>query len=204
MTTGSSMGEKPVLTGLAIGIGVAFLIIPIASSGLLERWGVDAYKSIFLPGGAQQANMLINPYGLAVLEYGGKYAIVKARMNASDLGDLGKKDRYFQDAALSRERIVVYRGSRWTVVLVANYTLNEALSLSRLERIGREFNKTAPMGVFALNEKEVTGRTISRIVSENIVSIVVGMFLLYAAIVLLKAFIYGKREETGGEGTEEG
>jgi len=36
------------------------------------------------------------------------------------------------------------------------------------------------------------------------VSIVVGMFLLYAAIVLLKAFIYGKREETEGEGTEEG
>jgi|GEM_PF-3377742 len=189
-------GVGVILTGLAVGIGIAFLIIPVVLSGLPGKWNVDPEKSIFLPGGHSQAEKLISPYGLTVLEYGEKYAIVRKEMSFADLKGLGNSDRYFQDALLSREKLVVYRGTQWTVVFVYNHTLSEALTLSRIERIGREFNETTPQGFFVLDEKEVLGKTISRLVNENIIIILLGMFLLYSAVILIRAFIYGKYDKT--------
>ena len=172
-------------------IGVA--AIAAYSSNLPSKWAVDASKG-FLLNGSADAGKLANPYGLMVSEYGDKRIILWNSTTDEDLRSLSN-DENFTSAARNKSRLVVYRSGTRAVLFAANFTLKEALTLSREKVVADQLLNVTPAGVFLLREEEIIGKSWLSLAAENWLFVVVAAAILYGSSVYFYALLAPRKRE---------
>ena len=181
------------ITGLAVGVAAASLLVPIHFSDLPSRWFVDPSRSFWLGGGAEAA-MFTNPEGMRVAQYSGKYMIMWDSTTMDDIASFAS-DPAFISAADGAERFIVYRAGGRSVLFVANATLKQALTLSREKSVAALITQQGPRGVEAVSEEGILGRSWLQVVADYWIWVIMGSALLYIVYVVAYGMLGGKGEE---------
>ena len=172
-------------SSISAGLAIASILAIVMMSAPYQRWGEPIGG--FLLGGYENAEKLVNPYGVQVIDAGGKFALVQGASNGAILFSLAHTAQY-SGAMASNERLVVARWSNgFTAIFLKGFTLKEALTLSREPRLADEFGKPAPIGAFALSEEQILGKNWLAVVSENWAYVIMGSAILYLTYVIFYA-----------------
>lgn len=184
---------RVLLTGLAIGLGVGSLFVPVFLADLPSRWSFDSSRSLLFSGSGE-AEGIANPFGLRVAEFGGKYAIMWNTTGDSDLLSFAG-DPTFIWAVQSEKRLVMYASGGRSVLLVGNATLKEALTLSREKAVANQLSQQVPHGAYVLSEEAILGKSWLALASEYWLLAILLAALLYALYVVAYTLLVRKGEE---------
>lgn len=178
---------------LAVAAVAGIMVMAALSSSLPSRWAVDSSKS-FLLNGSADAGKLANPYGLMVRDYGDKRIILWNSTTDEELQALSY-DQNFTIAARNKSRLVLYRSGTRAVLFTANFTLKEALTLSREKVVADQLLNATPPGVFLVREELILGKSWLTLAAENWLFVVVAAAILYGSFVYFYALLAPKKGE---------